>query len=103
MATKRNHDSFESIGKFRTSTLKARGLIRFGFLYNQHDIWKKILIVLAAASIMGFANLFFVKNTGLYSAGIGGISQGLARIVQTKLSLNNVNQSTITLVFNLMF
>lgn len=103
MTKNHGNDSFESIGKFKTSTLHAHGVLRLGFLYNQKNWWKKCLLVIFAATLIAFANLLFLKNTGLYSAGIGGVAQGIARIVQTALTLNGKKANTVSLVFNLMF
>ncbi len=64
---------------------KTSGLLRFSGLYSEKRVWVRYLIIAIGALFFGFISLIFVKNTGLYSAGLGGIFQGIARFTQTAM------------------
>ncbi len=83
---------------------KTSGLLRFSGLYSEKRVWVRYLIIAIGALFFGFISLIFVKNTGLYSAGLGGIFQGLARFTQTAmLQGNDSMKAAAPAVYNVLF
>ena len=66
------------------------------------DFKYKILITILASLIIGVLNLFFVKNTGLYSFGISAITQGISRVITTSI-IGSVSQNILLLISSLTF
>jgi hypothetical protein len=52
---------------------------------------------------MAFFVQTFVKNTGLCNSGLGGITQGISRLVNCLLLKNNVDKETTKIIFNFLF
>lgn len=81
---------------------KAHGL-KLGFIYRIHQTWAKYLACVVVGILAGLIAFLLLKNTGTYSSGLGGISQGIARIVQVVLAKNEVSTATIEATYNAMF
>jgi len=81
---------------------KYKGL-KFAWLYQNIKIRYKTLIMIFAALTMGIITLFFIQNTGLYSPGMNGITQGFSRLIGAILFKNNIPDKTIELTTTLLF
>ncbi len=81
---------------------KAHGL-KLGFVYRINKLWAKYLACVVVGILAGIIAFLLLKNTGTYSSGLGGISQGIARIIQVVLAKNEVKTETIEAVYNAMF
>ncbi len=75
--------------------------IRLGWFYKINNIWFKILLVCLLGILSSVVIWLFVQYTGLYSAGISGIIQGIAKIV--KIGMDGNSESLINLVYNIIF
>lgn len=58
-------------------------------------------LIICLGLVSAIATLFFVQNTGLFSMGVTGILQGIAKISQS--SLINKNPSAAETVYNILF
>lgn len=58
-------------------------------------------LIISLGLVSAIATLFFVQNTGLFSMGVTGILQGIAKISQS--SLINTNVETAAIVYNILF
>ena len=65
----------------------SSGIVKLGGLYRVRLSWQKCLIAAALGLLLAVATLFFLKNTGLYSAGAIALCQGIARIVNTAMNI----------------
>ncbi len=83
--------------KFKSSMLK------FSVLYNEEYRFRKIFLTILLATFVSVATIFFIKNSGLFSAGISGVLQGIARLVNNSLLDSGVNPTTADAVFNVLF
>ncbi|WP_051675845.1 YitT family protein [Ureaplasma canigenitalium] len=61
------------------------GILKFANFYATKNIALTYLIVIGFSLFTGLIGLVFVQNTGIYSPGITGLSQGVARLTQTLL------------------
>lgn len=76
--------------------------IRMGAIYKISKLWQKYLLVAAIGCVASVIVWLLVQYTGVYSAGLSGIIQGLAKIV--KIQLDNANLEHIAMVvYNAMF
>lgn len=85
-----------------TANFKYNGL-KFSWLYRNIKFKYKIIIAILIAIIMGMITLFFVKNSGLYSVGLGGLSQGISRLVGAILLTHQVNPEKIKISTDVIF
>lgn len=69
---------------------------------KQIDFKHKILITIIASLFIGILNLFFVKNTGIYSFGISAITQGISRVITTSI-VNSVSSEVLNLISSMLF
>jgi uncharacterized membrane-anchored protein YitT (DUF2179 family) len=53
--------------------------------------------------VMGVLTLFMLQNTGLYSPGLTGITQGISRIIYVVLGQSGMSQGTAKVIYNLLF
>ena len=84
--------------KFKSSMLK------FSVLYNEEYRFRKILITILLATFVSIATIFFIKNSGLFSAGISGVLQGVARLVNNSLLDSGVVTPEVAdIIFNVLF
>lgn len=60
--------------------------IRLGFLYEIDQLWVKLLIIVALGVIASVSVWLLVQYTGIYTSGVSGIIQGLAKITKIKIS-----------------
>lgn len=82
----------------------AAKTIRLGFLYKIDQFWMKSLIVLVLGAIVSVCVWLLVQYTGVYTAGISGIIQGIAKI--TKIKIEELGESYINLsnlIYNALF
>lgn len=75
----------------------------FSKIYGRNDFKWRVGMAIIAGLLMSFASIICVQNTGVYISGTSGIFQGIARIVKTVLKKENVNDSTINLIYQLFF
>ncbi len=75
--------------------------IRLGWFYKINNLWLKILFVCLLGILSSVVIWLLVQYTGLYSAGISGIIQGIAKIV--KISMEGNSQSLINTIYNVIF
>ena len=81
----------------------SSGMVKMSGLYRVHLTWQKCLLAAALGLFFSIATIFFIQNTGLYSGGSTAICQGIARVVNTVLKVNNTNKTLVLLVYNLLF
>lgn len=81
---------------------KAHGL-KLGFMYKIQKTWAKYLGCVVVGFFAGLITFLLLKNTGTYSSGLGGVSQGISRIVQVVLAQNGLDAATIDSIYNAMF
>lgn len=55
-------------------------------LFHVRKFWVRILIATFVGLLLSFNSLFFIQSTGLYTAGLAGIFQGLARITRFEIT-----------------
>lgn len=82
----------------------AAKTIRLGFLYKIDKLWMKILLTAMFAIFSSLATWLFVQYTGVYTAGLSGVIQGLSKI--TKLEIEQMGPRFFelsNLIYNLMF
>lgn len=77
--------------------------IRLGWFYKINNLWLKILLVCLLGIISSIIIWLFVQYTGLYSAGISGIIQGIAKIVKISMEENNSSEEIVNLTYNILF
>ena len=73
------------------------------FLFGIRNWWWRIFISVIVGLIAGVATLFLIQNTGLYTAGLSGIFQGIARVSHFSLLNNGVDENTSKLYYDLIF
>ncbi|MGL4950537.1 MAG: YitT family protein [Mycoplasma sp.] len=78
-------------------------IVKFSFLFMKQKLRKQMLLLILLSLGMSVVSLFLVQNSGLYSSGIGGIFQGMARIVQTSLLNKGVAESVVSPVYNSIY
>ncbi len=89
-------------GNIETVNFKSK-LVKFNALLSNKKARYKILIVILIAFCMGLATTLLVKNSGLYSLGINGIWQGIARITKTSMLMDGTNSHTAEAVYDAIF
>jgi uncharacterized membrane-anchored protein YitT (DUF2179 family) len=89
-------------GEFKQTRLSAHSL-RFASLYRHNEKWKRYLIAALLGLVMGVLTLFMLQNTGLYSAGLTGVTQGIARIIYVILGQTGMSSGTAKILYNLLF
>lgn len=89
-------------GKYSEYTIKAHSL-KFAALYDEGRVWIRYLLAGIVGLVAAVLIQFVVKNTGIYSAGLSAIIQGVARIVQSIMNVNHVDSGVVTLVYNILF
>lgn len=76
--------------------------IRLGWLYKIDKLWAKILLVCLFGTIVSITTWLFVQYTGVYTPGISGIIQGIAKITRIQIS-NAGNDSLANVIYNIIF
>lgn len=111
---KKSTNSFEklkvyiqNVNNFQTKepeivSLKSQ-IVKFSFLFTKQHFRRKLLILILLAIGMSVCTLFLIKNSGLYSAGIAGIFQGIARITQASLYKDGINREVADAIYNAIF
>lgn len=75
--------------------------IRLGLFYRINNYFLKILLVCLLGLLSSLTIWLFVQYTGLYSAGISGVIQGIAKIV--KISMSGKPENIINITYNIFF
>lgn len=78
--------------------------IRLGFLYKIDKLWIKILLTSLFGIVGSISTWLFVQYTGVYTAGLSGVIQGIAKI--TKLEIEQMGPDYISLsnlIYNVLF
>ncbi|MGL4948669.1 MAG: YitT family protein [Mycoplasma sp.] len=78
-------------------------LVKFSFLFQKQGFRKQLLMLVLLALSMSVVSIFLIQNSGLYSAGVAGVFQGIARIVETSMRVNGFEDSLIEPVYNSIF
>ncbi len=91
-----------NIGKYNDKLVSTHRL-KFAKLYSDTRLWPRYLIAIVIGIIMGVVTQLLINNTGLYSSGLGALTQGLARLVRSILSHNNIDKTIVDNVYNIMF
>ncbi len=89
-------------GNIEVVNFKSK-LVKFNSLISNRKARYKILIVVLIAFLMGLFTTLFVKNSGLYSLGINGIWQGIARISKTSMLMDGSSFNTAESVYDAIF
>ncbi len=76
--------------------------IRLGWLYKIDKLWAKILLVCLFGTIVSVTTWLFVQYTGVYTPGISGIIQGIAKITRIQIS-NTGNSALANIIYNIIF
>lgn len=78
-------------------------IVKFSKLYSSKNKKLRYLLVVLIGILLSLSTLFMVQNSGLYSGGLSGLFQGLARISQaTTLKISN-NIEAANTVYNVLF
>ena len=77
--------------------------IRMGPFYKIKEWWQKYLLVAAIGSLVSVIIWLLVQYTGVYSAGLSGIIQGIAKITKIEMELNGSAESLANAVYNALF
>lgn len=75
--------------------------IRMGLFYRINNYFLKILLVCLLGLLSSVTIWLFVQHTGLYSAGISGVIQGIAKIV--KIGMDGKSENIINITYNILF
>ena len=81
----------------------SSGMVKLSGFYRVRLTWQKCLLAVALGAFFSIATLFFIQNTGLYSGGSTAIFQGLARLVNTVMNVQEYGETITRIVYNLMF
>ncbi|MGL5591164.1 MAG: YitT family protein [Mycoplasmoidaceae bacterium] len=73
------------------------------YVFLNKDIWWRYTIAVIVGILTALASMFLVRNMGLYSFGLSGIFQGIARIVKVTSSKYITDQQTIENIYNILF
>ncbi|MGL5630178.1 MAG: YitT family protein [Mycoplasmoidaceae bacterium] len=98
----------ENKKKTEKASLKFSGL-KFSGLYGNIKFKYKIIICVFSALLMGMITLLFIQNSGLYSPGLSGLSQGIARFIGVLLHKfynwngNQNKENVIYIVIRVLF
>lgn len=76
--------------------------IRMGPFYKISKLWEKYLLIAILGCISSVVVWLLVQYTGVYSAGLSGVIQGLAKIVKIELDNAQMQDLAVT-VYNAMF
>lgn len=78
-------------------------IVKFSFLFLRFSFWKQLVLLIVLSLSMSVFTLFLIQNSGLYSAGVSGIFQGIARLTQIIMYKNNAPAEIIDPVYNAIF
>lgn len=88
----------------QTEKIKYKaGLLKFASLYSTKKIAIRYLIILAFSLLTGLLGMLLVQNTGIYSPGVAGLSQGLGRFVQSILISNQTDTQQAKIAYDVIF
>ncbi|MGL5640580.1 MAG: YitT family protein [Mycoplasmoidaceae bacterium] len=73
------------------------------YVFLNKDIWWRYTIAVIVGILTALASMFLVRNMGLYSFGLSGIFQGVARIVKVTSSKYITDPQTIENIYNILF
>ena len=77
--------------------------IRMGPFYKVREWWQKYLLVAAIGAIVSLIIWLLVQYTGVYSAGLSGVIQGVAKITKIEMMLNGSSDAVANTVYNALF
>lgn len=75
----------------------------FSHLHNTSNFWWRIILVIFVGMIGGLVSLFLVQNTGVYTFGLSGMIQGIARISRVSMLKNNIDPAFAETIYSLLF
>ncbi|MGL4616783.1 MAG: YitT family protein [Mycoplasmoidaceae bacterium] len=84
-----------------TNFLHPLGPLTYVFL--KKDLWWRYTIAVIVGILSALASIFLVRNMGLYTFGLSGIFQGVARIVKVTSSKYITDPQTIENIYNIIF
>lgn len=73
------------------------------YVFLNKDIWWRYAIAVLVGIITALSSMFLIRNMGLYSFGLSGIFQGIARIVKVSSSKYITDPQTIEAIYNALF
>lgn len=73
-----------------------------GAFYNIQNIYHRYLICIGASALIGLIYWLFIQYTGVYSAGLSAITQGISRLVRVLIA-NNDQQDLAKIISNILF
>ncbi|WP_038103398.1 YitT family protein [Ureaplasma diversum] len=79
------------------------GLLKFASLYTTKRIWIRYLAIVAFSLLTGLLGLVLVQNTGIYSPGITGLSQGIARLAQSIIITSSNDAYNAKIAYDILF
>lgn len=79
------------------------GLLKFASLYTTKRVWIRYLAIVAFSLLTGLLGLVLVQNTGIYSPGITGLSQGIARLAQSIIITEYNNIQSAKIAYDILF
>lgn len=88
--------------KYITTKIKTNVSI-FSHLHNTNNFWWRVILVFFVGMIGGLVSLFLVQNTGVYTFGLSGMIQGIARISRVSMLKNNANPIFAETIYSLLF
>jgi len=89
-------------GVYKVGKVSAKG-VPFAKLYFSKNIPLKYGIAVLAGLIFAVLSLFFVKNTGGFSFGFGGLMQGIDRLIVYFIYKSGVSADKARLAYSILF
>lgn len=78
------------------------GLLKFASLYTTNRLWLRYLIIVLFSLLTGILAIIFEQKYE-FITGITGLSQGIARIVQSALIAHNQTLKQAKLAYDILF
>ncbi|MEG2245495.1 MAG: YitT family protein [Malacoplasma sp.] len=88
--------------KYAISKIKTNVSI-FSHLHNIKSFWWRVLVIIIVGMVGGLVSLFLVQNTGVYTFGLSGMIQGIARISKVSMLKNNIDPVLAESIYSLLF
>ncbi len=97
-----NNINIESQNNYSISYIKS-GFVKFSRYFIKRNSKRRYLLAMLLGILVSLVTVFLIQNSGLYSSGISGIFQGVARIVQAALIKGSTPSDVVNIVYNILF
>lgn len=92
---------FSNKPKYQRIQLRSE-IVKFSKLYNSSRT-KTYSLIFLLGIFVAIITLFLFKNTGIYTAGVTGVFQGLAGLIKSHMNNNSTDENTTRLVSNFVY